>query len=51
MAKDLICGMNVNEKTTKFKSEHLGKTYYFCSQVCKAAFDKNPAKYVGGKTK
>jgi YHS domain-containing protein len=51
MAKDLVCGMNVNEKTAKFKSEHLGKKYYFCSQVCKATFDKNPAKYVGGKTK
>jgi YHS domain-containing protein len=45
MAKDPICGMNVNEKTAKFKSEHKGKIYYFCSQACKAAFDKNPAKY------
>ncbi|MEM3673328.1 MAG: YHS domain-containing protein [Candidatus Bathyarchaeia archaeon] len=45
MAKDPVCGMNVNEKTAKFKSEHKGKTYYFCSQTCKAAFDKNPARY------
>jgi len=47
MAKDPICGMNVDEKTAKFKSEHMGKTYYFCSQMCKATFDKNPMKYTG----
>jgi len=48
MAKDLICGMNVDEKTAKYKSEHMGKTYYFCSQMCKATFDKNPMKYASG---
>jgi len=48
MAKDPICGMNVDEKTAKYKSEHMGKTYYFCSQMCKATFDKNPMKYTGG---
>jgi YHS domain-containing protein len=47
MAKDLVCGMSVNEKTAKFKSEHKGKTYYFCSQACKTTFDKNPARYTG----
>jgi len=45
MTKDPICGMNVDEKTAKYKSEHMGKTYYFCSQMCKATFDKNPKKY------
>ncbi|MBS7619507.1 YHS domain-containing protein [Candidatus Bathyarchaeota archaeon] len=48
MVKDPICGMNVDEKTAKFKSEYMGKTYYFCSQMCKATFDKSPAKYAGG---
>jgi len=48
MAKDPVCGMNVDEKTAKFKSEHMGKTYYFCSQMCKTTFDKNPAKYMVG---
>jgi YHS domain-containing protein len=47
MAKDLVCGMNVNEKTAKFKSDYKGKTYYFCAQSCKTTFDKNPAKYTG----
>jgi YHS domain-containing protein len=45
MAKDPVCGMNVNEKTAKFKSEYKGKTYYFCAQSCKTTFDKNPSKY------
>ncbi len=48
MAIDPICGMTVDEKSAKFKSEHMGKTYYFCSQICKTTFDKNPMKYTGG---
>jgi Cu+-exporting ATPase len=47
MAKDPVCGMMVDEKAGKFKSEHMGKTYYFCSQMCKATFDKDPSKYMG----
>jgi YHS domain-containing protein len=46
MAKDLICGMNVDEKTTKFKSEYEGQTYYFCALTCKQTFDKEPSRYV-----
>ncbi len=48
MAKDPICGMEVDEKTAAAKSEHMGKTYYFCALGCKKAFDENPAKYTGG---
>jgi len=47
MAKDPVCGMTVDEKTAKLKTEHMGKTYYFCNQSCKATFDKNPTKYAG----
>ena len=45
MAKDPVCGMQVNEQAAAGKSEHKGKAYYFCSPACKAAFDKNPEKY------
>lgn len=48
MAKDLVCGMEVDEKTAAAKSEHMGKTYYFCAPGCKKAFDEDPAKYTGG---
>ena len=42
MAKDVVCGMDVEEKTAAAKSEHKGTTYYFCSAGCKKAFDKEP---------
>jgi YHS domain-containing protein len=41
MMKDPVHGMMVDEKTAKFKSEHKGKTFYFCSE-CKQTFDKDP---------
>lgn len=46
MAKDVVCGMEVHEKTAAGKSEYKGQTYYFCSTGCKKAFDKEPEKYV-----
>ncbi|MGD0495305.1 MAG: YHS domain-containing protein [Candidatus Bathyarchaeia archaeon] len=49
MAKDPVCGMMVDEKTAKFKSQQRGKTYYFCAQACKTAFDKDPSRYVTGQ--
>jgi Cu+-exporting ATPase len=38
MAKDPICGMEVDPKTAKFKAEKDGKTYYFCSKNCHDTF-------------
>jgi YHS domain-containing protein len=46
MAKDPVCGMDVDEKTARFKSVHAGITYYFCAAGCKTTFDKDPAKFV-----
>lgn len=45
MAKDPVCGMDVEESTAAGKSEYQGKTYYFCSSGCKRSFDQNPEKY------
>lgn len=47
MAKDPVCGMEVDEKTAAGKSEHKGQTYYFCSMGCKKSFDREPEKYAG----
>ena len=47
MAKNPVCGMDVDEKSAAGKSEYQGQTYYFCSPGCKKAFDKEPEKYVG----
>ena len=46
MAKDPVCGMDVDEKTAAATSVYQGKTYYFCAKRCKEEFDKNPNKYV-----
>jgi uncharacterized membrane protein YraQ (UPF0718 family)/YHS domain-containing protein len=46
VAIDPVCGMTVNPATATVKSQHAGRTYYFCSAGCKAAFDKDPGKYV-----
>jgi YHS domain-containing protein len=49
MVLDVVCKMQVDEKTAKWKSEHKGKTYYFCASTCKQKFDKNPEKYEKSK--
>ena len=49
MARDPVCGMEVKERTAKFKSQYKDKTYYFCAQSCKIAFDKNQSKYLAGQ--
>jgi YHS domain-containing protein len=45
MAKDPVCGMEVDEKKAAGTAEHDGKTYYFCSTSCKTIFEKSPGKY------
>jgi len=44
--EDPVCHMKLDENATKFKSEHKGKTYYFCSLACKKKFDEDPEKYL-----
>jgi len=48
MAKDLVCGMNVDEKTAQYKTMYKGIPYYFCAPGCKKLFEENPEKFVGG---
>jgi len=47
MAKDPVCGMDVNPKEAAGKSEYKGTAYYFCAPGCKRAFDERPEKFVG----
>lgn len=49
MAKDPICGMDVDEKKMPVITQHKGKTYYFCSPGCRDTFTKNPEKFAGAK--
>src|SRR3989338_3924180 len=38
MAKDIICGMYVDEKKAQHKASKTGTTYYFCSRNCLEEF-------------
>ncbi len=44
--KDPVCGMDVDPATTKHSSEYRGQTYYFCSVMCKKAFEDDPQHYL-----
>jgi YHS domain-containing protein len=41
---DLAC-LDVHVTNQTPTAQYQGRTYYFCSQECKAEFEKNPAKY------
>ena len=45
MAKDPVCGMDVDEKKAAATSVYQGKTYFFCAPACKTTFLKAPEKY------
>ncbi len=49
MAIDPVCGMEVDDKKTPYKSQYKGITYYFCSSTCKVNFEKEPEKYLKKK--
>jgi YHS domain-containing protein len=46
MAKDPVCGMDVDEAIGKYTAQHDGQTYYFCAPGCKKAFEAEPEKYL-----
>ncbi len=43
---DPVCGMDVDPSKTELRSEHEGRTYYFCSRGCKEAFDASPESFL-----
>lgn len=45
MERDVVCGMQVEPSKAAGTSEYNGKTYYFCSNSCKAKFDGDPARF------
>ncbi len=53
MAKDLVCGMDVDEHEAQAKgltSEYQGEIYYFCAPGCKRQFEKTPEQFVQGRS-
>lgn len=45
MERDVVCGMQIDPAKAAGTSQYQGKTYYFCSNSCKAKFDANPSQY------
>ncbi len=46
MAKDPVCGMDVEPSQAAAKTVYKGTIYYFCSPQCKSAFEQNPDYYL-----
>lgn len=47
---DPVCGMAVDSKKSHILTTHAGRTYYFCAEGCRRAFEANPEKYIHGKS-
>ena len=45
MARDPVCGMEVDSQSAFAQREHGGETFYFCSQKCVDTFDADPHRY------
>ncbi len=43
---DRVCGMEIDRKNSHVMSVYQGKLYYFCSEGCKAKFDRDPEYYM-----
>ena len=41
--------MAINPQNATIKTQYKGQTYYFCSQLCKSMFEREPEKYVKSK--
>jgi Cu+-exporting ATPase len=50
MARDSVCGMQVNEQQAAGTSESQGETYDFCSPRCQEQFDQQPERYTSQGT-
>ena len=50
LAKDPVCGMDVDPHTAKHRADNAGRTYYFCSARCRERFVADPAKFLAEDT-
>jgi YHS domain-containing protein len=45
IAKDPVCGMDVDTETSQLSTEYQGTTYWFCGKGCLLEFKDDPEKY------
>ena len=46
MTYDPVCRMEIKDISKADKTDYKGKTYDFCTPLCKVEFDNNPEKYI-----
>ncbi|PYU27311.1 MAG: copper-transporting ATPase, partial [Acidobacteria bacterium] len=46
MERDPVCGMQVDPASARAKSEHGGRTYFFCCAGCARKFEAAPEQYL-----
>jgi Cu+-exporting ATPase len=46
VARDPVCGMNVDPATSKHPFDYRGETFHFCSVGCRTKFAADPSKYL-----
>ena len=53
--RDPVCGMKVKEIMKAPTTVYKGKTYYFCTDLCRIPFEHEPGRFVkddsGGENK
>src|SRR5204863_7384694 len=47
MATDPVCGMSIDPATARYRTEHAGKTYFFCGTRCLERFSAEPERFLG----
>ena len=47
MAIDPVCGMPLLARQQTRRTDHAGRTYYFCSDHCAELFERTPERYCG----
>jgi Cu+-exporting ATPase len=48
MASDPVCGVRIDEAECWGIVRFEGRTFHFCSELCKARFDADPERYALG---
>jgi Cu+-exporting ATPase len=43
---DPVCGMTVDPAKSRYRAEHAGHSYVFCSARCREKFNADPARYL-----
>ena len=47
---DPVCGMNVSPEKTGRVVDYQGRTYYFCAEICRKSFEKDPQSYLHARS-